>query len=71
MNALKMMLANIAGLFVDDEFLALGILVVVAIAALLAKGTANALAAEITLLGGCVAVLVVGVWRSARSQHRG
>ena len=68
MNALKTLWRHGLGLFVDDEFLALGILAVVALAAVAVKVTADSTAAEVTLLGGCVAVLVAGVWRSARPR---
>jgi len=69
MNALKTLWRHGVGLFVDDEFLALGILAVVALAAIAMKISANSTAAEVALLGGCVAVLVAGVWRSARPRR--
>jgi hypothetical protein len=62
-------LREIIGLFLDDEFLAFAILSVVGGAAVLTKIPAAApLAAGIVLLVGCLAVLVIGVLRTARSH---
>jgi hypothetical protein len=60
-----------AGFFIDDEFLALATLAVIGMTAIVVKATAYVPAAEITLLGGSLAVLVVGVCRSARTLNRG
>jgi hypothetical protein len=66
MKTLLAILREIAGLFVDDGSLALAILAVVAVAALLAFILkASALAVGLVLLGGCVAVLIENVLRTA------
>jgi hypothetical protein len=68
MNAIKGVLREIIGLFIDDGFLALATLVVVGIAAILLKATtAGVIVGALTLLVGCLVVLVLGVWRAARS----
>jgi hypothetical protein len=57
------------GLFVDDEFLAGGILVVVGITALVLRHVPVAAnVAALMLTGGCLAVLVISVLRTARSR---
>lgn len=67
---LKAVLREILGLFVDDELLAVGTLIVVAATAAIAKlttlGTSVAAAA---LLCGCLLVLVLGVMRTARARR--
>jgi hypothetical protein len=71
MNVLKTALQNVIGLFVDDEFMAVAILAVVAATAIVARFTAqNALLAGGFLLGGCVTVLVAGVRRALRARSR-
>jgi hypothetical protein len=51
--------------FVDDEFLAVGIVVVVGITALILRDMPVAAnVAAVTLAGGCLAVLVVSVLRT-------
>jgi hypothetical protein len=58
MNALRLVFKQLAGLFVDDRFLAAGILAVVAAAWLLiANGAGSAVSGAVLLLG-CLAVLV-------------
>jgi hypothetical protein len=57
------------GLFVDDEFLAGGILVVVGITALVLRHVPVAAnVAALMLTGGCLAILVISVLRTARSR---
>jgi hypothetical protein len=67
MNLLKTAIREIVGLFIDDEFLAVATLVVVGVTAMVVKGTTAGVMAEVTLPGGCLLVLVAGVWRTARS----
>jgi hypothetical protein len=59
------------GFFIDDEFLALATLAVIGVTAIVVQATTNIAAAEFTLLGGSLAVLMVSVCRSARMPHRG
>jgi hypothetical protein len=67
MRTLTAILREVASLFVDDGTLALAILAVVAIAAFLATVLkVSALAVGLVLLGGCVAVLIENVIRTAR-----
>ena len=66
MRTLIAILREIAGLFVDDGSLALAILAVVGAAAFLAIVLkASALAVGLVLLGGCAAVLIENVIRTA------
>jgi hypothetical protein len=68
MNLLNSVVREIVGLFVDDEFLALATLAVVGVTAIVVKGTTiDARVAGVLLLGGCLVVLLGGVWRTARS----
>jgi hypothetical protein len=70
MARLDSVIGKVVGLFVDDDFLACSILVVVGITAVVLRGTPmNAIAAAVVLAGGCLAVLVVGVLRTARSRE--
>jgi hypothetical protein len=67
MRTLIAILREIAGLFVDDGSLALAILAVVGVAAFLAIVLkVSALAIGLVLLGGCVAVLIENIIRSAQ-----
>ena len=67
---LKAALREIFGLFVDDELLAIGTLVVVALTATIAKlTTLGTSVAAVVLLGGCLLVLVLGVLRTARARR--
>ena len=67
MKTLLTILREVAGLFVDDGSLALAILAVVAVAAFLAFVLkASVLAVGLVLLGGCVAVLIENVIRTAQ-----
>jgi hypothetical protein len=66
MKTILAILREVAGLFVDDGSLALAILAVVAVAAFLAVVLkVSALAVGLVLLGGCVAVLIENVIRTA------
>ena len=67
---LKAALREILGLFVDDELLAVGTLVVVALAAAIARlTTLSTSVAAVVLLGGCLLVLILGVLRTARARR--
>jgi hypothetical protein len=66
---LDTVIREVLGLFVDDEFLAAAILVVVGFTALLLREVPVAAdGAPVVLAGGCLAVLVVSVVRTARSR---
>ncbi len=62
MSIPRLILREIAGLFVDDAFLALSVVAVVALTAALGAG------AGVALLLGCVAVLALSVLRGARRR---
>jgi hypothetical protein len=67
---LKAALREILGLFVDDELLAVGTLVVVALTAAIARlTTLSTSVAAVVLLGGCLLVLILGVLRTARARR--
>lgn len=67
MRALIAILREVAGLFIDDGSLAFAILAVVGVAAALAiVFKASALVVGLVLLGGCAAVLIENVMRTAR-----
>jgi hypothetical protein len=67
MSAVKAVLAELLGLFVDDGGLALGILAVVAVAgALSVLQPELSLDASAILLLGCIGVLVANVIRAAQ-----
>jgi hypothetical protein len=66
---LKAALREIIGLFVDDELLAVGTIVVVALTAAVARLAGLPAVAAAVLLGGCLAVLVLGVMRTARARR--
>jgi hypothetical protein len=66
---LHTVIREFVGLFVDDEFLAGGILVVVGITALVLRHVPVAAnVAALMLTGGCLAILVISVLRTARSR---
>jgi hypothetical protein len=68
-SALTEILRAVAGLFVDDELLAIGVLGTVGLTALLISAFgATPLAAGAVLLIGNVLVLVAGVVRTARRK---
>ncbi len=64
MNTLRLIFAELVGMFIDDEFLAIAILVIVAAAALcsFALHATSAVVGGI-LLFGCVAVLALSALR--------
>jgi hypothetical protein len=65
MNLLRASFREVVGLFIDDEFLAVTVLIVVAVAAVLMKLHVVApLAAGGVLLVGCLGVLLTSVWRT-------
>jgi hypothetical protein len=70
MNTLTEILRNVAGLFIDDEFLAIAVFAVVALTAFLTlfAGVSPLLAGAV-LFGGNVLVLVLGVLRTARQNR--
>lgn len=67
MNIVKLIVAELIGMFIDDELLAIAVLVVVGIAAALAYAfhTAAFVVGAVLLLG-CVAVLVASAVRGIR-----
>lgn len=66
MNIISFILRELFGLFVDDEFLALGVLVVVALTGLLAWIAAPQLLVGGLLLAGCVAVVMSSALKASR-----
>jgi len=70
MTVVMQILRAFLGLFVDDEFLALGVLAVVALTALLMQvRDAQPLAAGSVLMGGLLLVLGLGVLRTVRRSQ--
>src|SRR6266566_6383898 len=70
MSALMSLLRQLAGLFVDDGWLAFAILCIVAFAAVLALLTPRlSLAAGAVLVFGCLGVLLVNVIRAAQHER--
>ena len=67
MNLAKLIWGEVVGLFVDDEFLAIAILVVVVVAAILSFGfhAPGELVGAVLVLG-CIAVLVGSAVRALR-----
>ena len=64
-------LREVLGLFVEDEFLALGILFVAGVTMVITKAwPVDSLAAGAGLLFGCLAVLVVGILRTSHNHRR-
>jgi hypothetical protein len=61
MSALRNIVRELAGLFVDDGWLALAILGVVAFAAVVSTLVSDQLATGVVLLLGCLGVLVANV----------
>jgi hypothetical protein len=71
MNLLHASFREIVGLFLDDEFLAVAVLIVVGAAAVLMRLQAVApLAVGAVLLAGCLGVLLMSVWRTATGRRR-
>jgi len=70
MSALMSLLRQLAGLFVDDGWLAFAILCIVALVVVLALVLPRlSLAAGAVLLFGCLGVLLVNVIRAAQHQR--
>ena len=70
MSALMSLIRQLAGLFVDDGWLAFAILCIVAFAAVLALLTPRlSLAAGAVLVFGCLGVLLVNVIRAAQHER--
>ena len=68
MKTLKLIIGEIIGLFLDDEFMAIAILALVALAALLAFALhATSLIVGGVLLVGCVLILIISTIRGARN----
>lgn len=63
MKLLKLILSEIFGLFVDDEFLAIAVLIVVALAAAIAHWVSVGWAG-VALLVGCVVVVAASLARA-------
>jgi hypothetical protein len=66
MSALGNIVRELAGLFVDDGWLALAIIGVVAFAAIVSILMSDPLATGVVLLLGCLGVLVANVASAAR-----
>jgi hypothetical protein len=67
MNLVRTILAEVVGLFLDDEFLAIAILCLVVVAAVLALALhAPGIVSGGVLLAGCLAILVVSTLRGTR-----
>lgn len=71
MSTLRLILRELAGMFVDDGDLALSILVVVALAALAAGVAAPALVTGGVLCVGCALVLIWNAWAATRKDRGG
>jgi hypothetical protein len=70
MNLLRASFREIVGLFLDDEFLAVAVLIVVGAAAVLMKLQAIApLAVGAVLLAGSLGALLTSVWRTAKGRR--
>jgi hypothetical protein len=71
MNFVITALRELLGLFFEDEFLALGILFVAAVAFVITKTwPVDSLTAGASLLVGCLAVLVIGILRTSHNHRR-
>jgi hypothetical protein len=70
MNAFKETLRELVGLFVEDGSLALGIIGVVAAAAILSILGISPVAVGLVLLLGCVGVLIENILRARRNALR-
>jgi len=72
MNVLNLIFREFVGLFVDDEFLAVAILAVIAGCAAVAvyTDTSAALVVGALLLAGCIAVLLASVVRGSQRTRR-
>ncbi len=69
MKTVQMLLGEIVGLFIDDGSLAVAILILVGVAAAIARvGEAQAWVSGAVLFFGCILVLVENVARKARNS---
>ena len=68
MQLLRLIAGELLGLFVDDEFLAVVIIAIVALAAVAAWLLQLPALAGAVLVVGCVGVLVLSAWRGARKR---
>ena len=66
MSALRFVIKELTGLFVDDQFLAAGILAVVAASWLLQTSGAGSAISGAVLLLGCLGVLIVSALNERR-----
>ena len=67
MTVLKLIVSEVAGLFIDDEFLAVAIMAVIGVTVVMAFALKTPpLIAGAVLLFGCIAVLADSVWRAKR-----
>ncbi len=70
MKLVRLVWHEFVGLFVDDEFLAIAILAVIAVSAATAWGDLPSLVVGSLLLAGCVGVLLASVVRGASRSRR-
>lgn len=69
MDTVRFLLRELVGLFIDDEFLAIAILIVVGLAALLAyAANAASLVIGAVLFLGCLGVLIASALRGAAKR---
>jgi len=67
MTMLKLIVSEVAGLFIDDEFLAVAIMAVIGVTVVMAFALKTPpLIVGAVLLFGCIAVLADSVWRAKR-----
>lgn len=69
MTTLRLVLSELAGMFVDDDSLAIAIIIIIAVAAMAAGVDAPLAVTGGTLLGGCLLVLIVNVVASPRRKR--
>ena len=69
MNVLSLILRELVGMFIDDEFLAIAVLAVVGLAAILAFWVAaSQLVVGGVLLVGCIGVLISSVLKARKKS---
>jgi hypothetical protein len=66
MTAIKGMLRELAGLFVDDGRLAVSVLAIVGLAAIVSLVPGASLASGLVLVFGCLGALIANVLKAAR-----
>jgi hypothetical protein len=67
MTVLKLIVSDVVGLFIDDEFLAVAIMAVIGVTVVMAFVLETPpLIVGAVLLFGCIAVLADSVWRAKR-----